>query len=89
LDYIQIGITLCDVLVFAYQKFLDNASSSSSSPSPSSNAISKDTYTLLIKVDGRFKHHVISSIAKDFNNVAFSVLKQQVASLESVYGSKS
>jgi len=80
LDYIQIVLTLCELLVLIYSKLID--------PTVDSKSLGKEFYSLLIKADGRFKQEVVSPISKDLNNTALALLRSQLSSLDTLYNSK-
>jgi len=74
LDYFEVIYTLCDLLEHVYKKFM-------------AVEISTQTAKMIVKIDSRFKHHVISPISKDTTALAVNILKQQMNAIDSIFGS--
>eukprot|EP01087_Luapelamoeba_hula_P019348 TRINITY_DN6394_c0_g1_i1.p1 TRINITY_DN6394_c0_g1~~TRINITY_DN6394_c0_g1_i1.p1 ORF type:complete len:245 (-),score=60.86 TRINITY_DN6394_c0_g1_i1:40-774(-) len=69
LDYFEVVFTLCDLMEHIYKKFLKPTLTP---------AVAKN----VLKVDSRFKHHILGKISGDLNKLALGMLKQQIGAVD-------
>lgn len=74
LDYAQVLSSLCDVLTLVYRKFID--------PSSATAGI----YDVIIRIDQRIKHHVISSTSMDVSRVATKIAQEDARLVDESLG---
>jgi len=49
---------------------------------------SKEIITLALKVDRRFKHHLLNTMSNELNTLALSIVKSQLSSLDHIFTSR-
>eukprot|EP00300_Choanocystis_sp_HF-7_P036771 c52687_g1_i1.p1 GENE.c52687_g1_i1~~c52687_g1_i1.p1 ORF type:complete len:261 (+),score=62.18 c52687_g1_i1:120-902(+) len=74
LDYFEVLSSLCDVLTLVYRKFVDP---SSANPS---------IYDVIVRIDQRIKHHVISSTSMDISRVATKIAQEDSRLIDDTLG---
>lgn len=73
LDYREVVLSLMQLSQMVYSKFLE--------PSCSAHA----EYDGIIKWDGRFKHHFLSPVSRELNELATEQIKHQTSSVPSLF----
>ncbi|CAM9993397.1 unnamed protein product, partial [Phaeothamnion confervicola] len=70
LDYIEVMFSMCDVLCLIYNKFMDEECYGGAA-----------VFEALVKVDGKFKHHLLNVTAKEFTDMSINIVKAELHSI--------
>ncbi|CAM9757572.1 unnamed protein product [Chrysoparadoxa australica] len=67
LEYLEVAISLCDVISLIYTRFMDEQCYTS-----------PFVFEALMKVDARMKHHVLNAAAKEFTEASLAIIKDEL-----------
>ncbi|EFC41823.1 hypothetical protein NAEGRDRAFT_58715 [Naegleria gruberi] len=73
LDYCQIIFSLCDLLIFVYRKFLDEAN------------IGSSLHEYIVKLDGKIKNNFIGLISRDISALAIQIVKTKLSNVQNMF----
>jgi hypothetical protein len=73
LDYVEVLLSLCDVMTELYQRFLH-----------ADCFHHGQVYDCILKFDARMKHHVINLVAKELTELASNKVRTQTQTLRSL-----
>eukprot|EP01028_Stygiella_incarcerata_P002859 TRINITY_DN1545_c0_g1_i1.p2 TRINITY_DN1545_c0_g1~~TRINITY_DN1545_c0_g1_i1.p2 ORF type:complete len:282 (+),score=87.91 TRINITY_DN1545_c0_g1_i1:1299-2144(+) len=70
LDLRQVVVSVCDILMFSYRKFLDESASQ------------KSLFEAILRIDARLKHHFFGYMSREVTKLALTIVDKEFRVLE-------